>query len=189
MTLNGEWGGGGTEGSEFNYYRESGKCVLVEGASALSSNTEYEQCDGSSPYWYERTAYRKIPYSSCQGGERLDRGKRHDCPGILAGGGVSGLVWGSIVILPFALAALGGWWWYHKGQSGSIRLGDHRAFSSGPGSSVVDLVASVPYFVLGVAQEAWAWVERKVPLLDGLFSRRYRSLPIDDDGEWCRRVG
>lgn len=173
--------------SEFNYYRdESGKCTLVEGAYALSSNTEYEQCDGSSPYWYERTEYRKIPYSSCEGGDRPDRGKRHDCPGLIGGAGVSGLVWGSIAILPFALAALGGWWWYNKaGQAGSIRLGDHRAFAGGGGSSALDVLASVPYFLLGVAQEVWSWVERKVPFVDGLFSRRtpYRSLPIDDDGE------
>lgn len=157
----------------------------MEGAYALGANTEYEQCDGSSPFWYERTAYRKIPYSSCEGGDRPDRGKRHDCPGLIGGAGVSGLFWGTVAILPFAFAALGGWWWYSKaGRPGSIRLGDHRAFGGGD-SGWVGIVASIPFFLVGVAQEGWAWVERKVPFVDGLFSRRspYRQVPIDEDGK------
>lgn len=102
--------------SEFNYYRDkSGKCVLVDGAVALSSNTESEQClSYNDEFWYERTAYRKIPYSSCVGGERLDHGPQHECPG-LVGGGLSGIFWGSVAILPFAIAGLAGWWWYSKG--------------------------------------------------------------------------
>jgi hypothetical protein len=160
--------------------------VLVDGAQALSVNTEWEQCDGGAQYWYERTAYRKIPYSTCEGGDRPDRGKRHDCPGLIGGAGLSGLFWGSIAILPFAFAGLGGWWWYNQSQKpGGIRLGDHRAFGGGE-SGWLGTLASVPYFLVGVGPVAWAWVERKVPFLDGLFIRRpYRQVPIDDDGEWC----
>ena len=67
----------------------------------------------------------------------------------------------------------------------SIRLGDHRAFSTEGASGALSVLASVPYFLIGVTQAAWAWVERKVPFLDNLFSRRppYREVPIDDDGE------
>ena len=89
-------------------------------------------------------------------------------------------------MIPFICAALGGWWWFTKGStSGSIRLGDHRAFGN-DGSGIVDTLASIPYFLVGVMQEAWSWVERKVPLVDGLFTRRtpYRQVPIDDDGEF-----
>jgi hypothetical protein len=110
--------------SEFNHFRgESGKCELVPGATILSTDTIYEQCDGFTPTWYERTAYRKIPYSSCEGGERPDRGKAHACPGLVGGGGLSGLFWGSIAILPFALAGLAGYWWYHNaGRPGYVYL-------------------------------------------------------------------
>jgi hypothetical protein len=101
--------------SEFNHYRDAaGACVLVETATALSIDTAEEQCDGFTSTWYERTAYRKIPYSSCEGGERPDRGKAHACPGLVGSGGGGGLFWGSIAILPFALAGLAGYWWYHK---------------------------------------------------------------------------
>lgn len=108
--------------SEFNHFRgESGKCELVPGATILSADTIYEQCDGFTSTWYERTAYRKIPYSSCEGGERPDRGKAHACPGLVGGGGLSGLFWGSIAILPFALAGLAGYWWYHNaGRPGYV---------------------------------------------------------------------
>ncbi|KAK4688992.1 hypothetical protein P7C73_g1101, partial [Tremellales sp. Uapishka_1] len=173
---------------EFNYYREGGRCVLVEGAVALSAlSSEEEQCDGSTQYWYERTEYRKIPYSSCEGGARPDRGKQHTCPGLInVGPGISGVFWGSVAILPFALAGLAGWWYYTKGgRSGSIRLGDHRAFGGDSTAGVVNTLASVPYFLIGASMAGWAWVTRKVPFLDDLFARRsaYRTVPLDDDAE------
>jgi len=149
-------------------------------------NTIYEQCDGYTPYWYERTAYRKIPYSSCEGGERPDRGARHECPGLIGGVGRGAVFWGSILILPFACAGVAGWWFYSKaGRPGSIRLGEHRAFGGEGASGVLHTMASVPYFLHGVAQEGLAWLEREVPFLENLFSRRtpYRSVPIDDDAE------
>lgn len=89
--------------------------MLVEGASALALDTAEEQCDGFTSTWYERTAYRKIPYSSCEGGERPDRGKSHACPGLVGNRSLGALFWGSVAILPFALAGLAGYWWYHKG--------------------------------------------------------------------------
>ena len=107
--------------SEFNYYRDmsSGECLPVQGATALGQNTADEQCDGYESFWYERTAYRKIPYSSCDGGERPDRGEEHPCPGLIGGARRGGLFWGSIAILPFACAALGGWYFYnYAGRAG-----------------------------------------------------------------------
>lgn len=175
--------------SEFNYRRDSsGNCVLVDGATPLSSNTEEEQCDGYTEFWYERTEYRKIPYSSCEGGERPDLGKRHQCPGLIIGGVRRGaLFWGSIAILPFAFAGLAGYWWLKKGdRAGSIRLGDHRAFGGDSTSGVLAVIASVPMFLIAIGQEGWAWVTRRVPFVEDLFTRRsssYRSVPVDEDGE------
>jgi hypothetical protein len=61
--------------SEFNHERDAdGECLLVPGLQALSDD---DSCKGDDDYWYERTAYRKIPHSSCEGGMRLDRGSPH----------------------------------------------------------------------------------------------------------------
>ena len=189
--------------SEFNYYRDpSGQCVLVDGATARSLDTEEEQCDGYESYWYERTPYRKIPYSSCEGGERPDRGAQHACPGLIGGRRLSGLFWGSVAVLPFACAAVAGYWWYTKGgQTGyvgcqlsldpeadtcrSIRLGEHRAFAGDGGSGLLSTAASVPYFLLGLTRAGWGWTVRTVPYVEDLFGRRapYRQVPLDDDAE------
>ncbi|WWC63338.1 uncharacterized protein I303_105938 [Kwoniella dejecticola CBS 10117] len=173
---------------EFNYRRDANNnCVLVDGALPLPIDTEYEQCDGNTEFWYERTEYRKIPYSSCEGGERPDRGRRHECPGLILRGGLGGLFWGSIAMIPFAFAGLAGWYYWTKGsRPGSIRLGEHRAFGDdSPAAGVLSIIASVPIFLIAVTQEGWAWICRKVPFLDDLFASRtpYRSVPIDDDAE------
>lgn len=93
---------------EFNHVRNAaGECVLVEGAVALARDTSAEQCVGFEQYWYERTAYRKIPYSSCEGGERPDRGTRHACPGLVGGRGFGVFVYWVVVVLVSAGAAAG----------------------------------------------------------------------------------
>lgn len=117
---------------------------------------------------------------------------------------MSGLFWGSVAILPFALAGLAGYWWYHNaGRPGyvhvrtnfdvyqtdksAIQLGEHRAFSGdGGAASALSILASIPVFVVAATQEGWSWVTRKVPFLDDLFTRRspYRQVPIDDDGKF-----
>lgn len=100
--------------SEFNYIRDSeGDCVLVEGADPLTPDTS-ETCiiNPESDNWYERTAYRKIPYSSCEGGVRPDRGTPHGCGGIR---GHSVLFWLSVLMLPFGFTALVAYYYYKKG--------------------------------------------------------------------------
>ncbi|KAH8982691.1 Oligoxyloglucan reducing end-specific cellobiohydrolase [Lactarius akahatsu] len=69
---------------EFNHVRNAnGKCVLVEGTPPRSDD---DSCRDGEQYWYERTAYRRIPHSTCEDGERPDRGRRHLCPGVAAHG-------------------------------------------------------------------------------------------------------
>lgn len=100
---------------EFNYIRKGDKCVLVDGASPLTPNTIAEQCIGMESDWYDRTEYRKIPFSSCEGGERLDRGTKHACPG-LVGIGLGAFFWATVTIVPFVCAAAAGWWYLTKGE-------------------------------------------------------------------------
>jgi hypothetical protein len=95
--------------SEFNYVKDdAGKCVLVPGTTPLPDD---DSCRDDEDYWYERTAYRKIPYSSCEDGERPDRGPRHLCFGIRAHGA---LFWWSIILLPFMFTALVAYWYYRR---------------------------------------------------------------------------
>lgn len=95
--------------SEFNHARNSaGVCVLVDGAEPLPSD---DSCPRGEDYWYERTAYRKIAYSSCEGGKRPDRGTSHACPG-LKGHGF--FFWVFVLFVPVTMAGLVGYWFYRR---------------------------------------------------------------------------
>lgn len=95
--------------SEFNHVKNSnGECALVPGTTPLPND---DLCMTDDDYWYERTAYRKIPYSSCEDGERPDRGPRHLCPGIRAHGA---FFWMFVLLVPFAFTALVAYYYYRR---------------------------------------------------------------------------
>jgi Sortilin, neurotensin receptor 3, C-terminal len=95
--------------SEFNYVKnENDDCVLVPETTPLSNDNS---CRDGARVWYERTAYRKIPYSTCEGGPRPDHGAEHVCPGLYAR---STLFWLTIILLPFAFTALIAFWYYRR---------------------------------------------------------------------------
>lgn len=97
--------------SEYNHVRdENDECVLVPGTTPRPDD-EYEQCKNGEEYWYSRTAYRLIPYSSCEGGERFHQGTKHRCPGF---GGRGVLFWIFILLLPFGFTALVAYWFYRR---------------------------------------------------------------------------
>ncbi|KAF8909112.1 vacuolar protein sorting/targeting protein 10 [Mucidula mucida] len=172
---------------EFNYAKnDADECVLAPGTTPLSNDEG--SCDDEG-YWYERTAYRKIPYSSCEGGERPDRGMRHDCPGFKAHGA---FFWWFVIMVPFMIAALVGYWYYKKSglARGQIRLpgdggGPMYRGNMDSGSGIMETLASVPWFVIGVAGIAWEWTVSRVGA--GFRSRRgYRNIPIDEDAQILR---
>lgn len=173
--------------SEYNYKRDSrGECVLVEGAQPLESD---KTCPVNEPFWYERTSMRKIPHSKCEGGVQLDKGSRHVCPGHAAR---SGFFWATVAVLPFGIAALAAiWWTRRRGGSGGlgkgrIRLPDAVGESSSFGrssSAVVDVLVSVPYFVVGLAGALVERVRELPWIRDRLRQSRrggYRNLRLDD---------
>ncbi|SNX87401.1 related to VPS10 domain-containing receptor SorCS1 precursor [Melanopsichium pennsylvanicum] len=183
---------------EFNHYRDStGNCVLYPGAQTLVTD-EQGQCwaSDSDGYWYERTNVRKVPYSSCTGGIRPDRGTRHVCSNNLAGHGF--LWWSTVILCPFGLAGLVGYWWATKQSSrgdlgaGRIRLPDSSNRLYGADSELAQNLASVPRFVLGAASAAFARMREvaadKIPFLSARMGRRsrgayggYRNLSTDED--------
>jgi hypothetical protein len=171
---------------EFNYLRnENGDCVLAPGTTPLP-NDERASCSNGEEYWYERTAYRKISYSTCEGGFRPDQGTAHPCPGFRHH---SGWFWWVIILISFGLAALVGLYYYRRSgiARGNIRLPtDSRGF--GHDSGILSTLASVPWFLVGLAGIAWEYVASHVESLSNSYRARrgYRNLPVDEDARILR---
>ncbi|GAA5827143.1 hypothetical protein JCM3770_007150 [Rhodotorula araucariae] len=163
---------------EYNYKRNArGDCVLVEGAQPLEAD---QTCKVDQAFWYDRTNMRKIPHSKCQGGLQLDKGSRHVCPGISTRGG---FFWAMVAVLPFGIAALAAiWWTRRRGGKGRIRLPEPGE----PGrSTIVDVLVSIPWFVVGVAGAVFEKVrDLDIPWLGNRLRRNrrggYRNVRLDD---------
>ncbi|KAJ7166603.1 signal sequence binding protein [Mycena filopes] len=98
---------------EFNYFKnEQDVCVLTPGTSPLASEATCSD-DG---FWYERTPYRRIAFSSCVDGERFDRGPKHPCQGS------NGFGFTGVVILVLMCLALAGYWYYRNRAGSGARL-------------------------------------------------------------------
>jgi len=171
---------------EFNYVRnENNECVLVQGTTPLPNN---DSCRGYAEYWYERTAYRRIPHSSCEDGERPDHGRRHRCPGV---SGRGFFFWVFVLMVPLAFTTLVATWYYKRSgrATGTIRLpGDGRPRFGASDAGVVETLASVPWFLIGMASVAFEvaseWVRDAT---FALRSRRgYRDVPVDEDAQILR---
>jgi hypothetical protein len=95
--------------SEFNYVKNSNdECVLVPGTTPLPDD---ETCMDGAEYWYERTPYRQIPYSTCEGGPRPDHGTPHRCPGFSSKGF---WFWFLVLLLPFGFTGLVAYYYFRR---------------------------------------------------------------------------
>lgn len=159
--------------------------MLVEGTQPLPDD---DSCRGNEQYWYERTPYRRIPHSSCEDGERPDRGRRHLCPGV---SGHGFFFWAFVLMVPFAFTTLIATWYYKRSglATGTIRLpGDGRPRFGASDAGFVETLASVPWFVIGIANVAFEvaaeWVrDATLPLRR---RRGYRDVPVDEDAQILR---
>ena len=177
---------------EFNHYRdERGRCVPVPGATLLASHPE-DQCASGQDYWYDRTAYRKVPMSKCEGGPRSDRGTAHSCGPSFRGHGF--FWWITIVFGPFMLAGVVAYWWFIKGKSptGHIRLPGGGSGVDYRDWTVTQTLASVPYFALGALGELKTFatdVFNRIPLFGNSLRQNrgsyggYRTVSTDEDAE------
>ncbi|KAJ3714865.1 vacuolar protein sorting/targeting protein 10 [Lentinula guzmanii] len=172
---------------EFNYIKNANdECVLAPGTTPLLND---ETCRAGEEFWYERTPYRKISYSSCDGGHRPDRGKPHPCPGFKHH---SGWFWWFVTLISFGLAGLVGLYFYRRSgvARGNIRLPtDLRSNRALEGDSgILSTLASVPWFLVGLAGIAWEYVASNVESLSNSFRNRrgYRNLPADEDAQILR---
>jgi len=170
---------------EFNYVKNNNdECVLVPGTEPLPS--EDSACRNGDEFWYDRTPYRLIPYSSCVDGYRPDRGTEHRCPGFKSKGA---FFWLFMLILPFGFTALVGYYYYRRSglARGTIRLpGDAGRPAYGGETGVMATLASVPWFIIGVAGIAFEWIASRFDTHVMSNRRGYRNVPIDEDAQILR---
>ncbi|KAI9171505.1 Vacuolar protein sorting-associated protein [Paramyrothecium foliicola] len=118
----------------YNYELDnSGQCVLVQGLEAISGE-EWCKQNPNATSWYEPTGYRKLPLSTCSGGNEMDKtSTEHPCVGheeeFEKKHRTSGFVIFLAVVIPFGLAAAVGWYVYRNwnGKFGQIRLGEQSS--------------------------------------------------------------
>jgi len=113
-----------------------GSCTLVAGFTPPDHSLVCKT-DGRTEY-YEPTGYRRLPITTCEGGNEMDKIVMKPCAGkedeFNKKHGTSGFVIFLAVVLPFILAGGVGYWvwqnWTAKGF-GQIRLGESStAFDS-----------------------------------------------------------
>ena len=122
--------------SAYNYEMDnSGQCSLVDGFRPLSGQEWCEQHPNATTY-YDPTGYRRVPLSTCKGGNELDKSStEHPCEGyedrFADKHRTSGIVIFFSIIVPIGLATAMGWYVYNNwsGKIGQIRLGDSASSS------------------------------------------------------------
>ena len=71
----------------------------------------------------------------------------------------------------------------------TIRLpgGENRSYYQSS-SGIIDTLASVPYFLIGLGGIAWEWVSSKFDSATSGYrtSRGYRNIPVDEDAQVLR---
>lgn len=120
--------------SDFNFELDNhGQCQLVNGFTPITGSEWCDKYPNETSY-YEPTGYRRVPLSTCQGGNELDKtSTEHPCNGhedeFKKKHRTSGVVIFLAVIIPFALAGIMGWYVYRNwnGKFGQIRLGENSS--------------------------------------------------------------
>lgn len=147
---------------DFNYERQGdGSCALVNGL-AKPDHSLICKVEPDREEYFEPTAYRRIPITTCQGGAEMDKGSvALPCPGKedqfnkKHGPSAAGIFFA--ITIPIVVAVGVGYWvWRQYGAKfGQIRLGEQSSFDSD--------AAYIKYPVLVVA--GIAAVAQALPLL------------------------
>lgn len=129
----------------------------------LSKPDHSEQCknDPDLDQWWEPTGYRRIPQSTCEGGQRYDQVIPQPCPGreeeFEKKHGISGVGLFFAIVTPIVAAAAIGYYVYTHwdGKFGQIRLGESSVSSGGwfgRDSALVAVPVAIIAGVVAVAQ-------------------------------------
>jgi hypothetical protein len=154
--------------------------MLVEGLQPID-HIQYCKEDPNRISYFEPTGYRRVPLTTCKGGDEYDVSTEHVCPGKQEEfekehKGLSGFgLFVVAVLLPVLIAGGVGYWVWRNwdGKFGRIRLGDNgSAFDASQPwiqypvmaiSALVAVVAAIPL----VVSSAWRGIS-------GLFGRNRR---------------
>ncbi|CDR37002.1 CYFA0S01e06326g1_1 [Cyberlindnera fabianii] len=123
---------------DYNYAKaEDGTCKLVNGLQP-EDRSEICRIDKNAVEYFEPTGYRKIPMSTCKGGQEFDKWNPVPCPGKedefqeRHGGKLKGLGLAMVIVIPILVFIGATWFVYVKGirrnggfaRFGEIRLGE-----------------------------------------------------------------
>jgi hypothetical protein len=123
---------------DYNYIKaEDGTCKLVPGLEP-EDRSEVCRVDKDAVEYFEPTGYRKIPMSTCQGGQEFDKWNPIPCPGKERefgkkhSGKLGGFGLAMVIVIPIVVFVLAVWFVYDKGirrnggfaRFGEIRLGE-----------------------------------------------------------------
>lgn len=185
--------------SDYNFEpAKDGSCKLVSGLEPPDHSRVCKE-DPEKMSYFLPTGYRRIPLSTCEGGNELEKyeSKEVPCRGHEedfenAHRGLSGFwIFILAVVLPIGIASAVGYWVWQNwdGKFGRIRLGDQgSAFDAerpwikypiAAVSGVVAVLAAVPLLVGSL----WRWIS-------GMFSggRRYTTRGSLREGEGTMRL-
>jgi hypothetical protein len=108
-----------------------GQCKLVQGYTPMSLE-QYCSANPNEFQFYEPSGYRRIPLTTCSGGEEMDKTRQaYPCPGkedeFDKAHSVPGVAIFFAIVIPIGAAAAIGWWVWRNWSTkfGQIRLGDH----------------------------------------------------------------
>jgi hypothetical protein len=142
--------------SAFNYERQpGGECKLIPGLELADPKAV---CKQGAKEWWDNSPFRKIPLSTCEGGQEFDHmGDVHPCPGFEEEfdekHGISGFGIFMAVVIPFlAAGGIGYYIWRNwDGKFGRIRLGESSSSFDSDAAWVKWPVAAVSGLVAVVA--------------------------------------
>ncbi|KAI0404482.1 hypothetical protein F4802DRAFT_230783 [Xylaria palmicola] len=165
---------------DYNYELDAHNyCTLVEG---LRPKDPEQVCrdDPEAIEYTESTGLRRIPLSTCKGGnfDPDNVFKVHPCPGheeeFDKKHGVSGVAIFFAVFIPIVVASLVGWWVYHnwQGKFGQIRLGEQSSLDNDSPwikypviavSAIVAVIGALPL----LASSVWRTISSTFTRLSG----------------------
>lgn len=118
---------------DYNYARgNDGACHLVEGYTPPDHSLICKEMPGTIEYWVP-TGYRRIPLSTCEGGQEFDRVESRPCPGKEGEykqkhRGLHGFGLFFVIVLPIGMTGVIGYiiWDHYSKRYGQIRLGEEN---------------------------------------------------------------
>ncbi|CCH42175.1 transmembrane sorting receptor [Wickerhamomyces ciferrii] len=137
---------------DWNYEKDSnGECKLISGYTP-PDHSDVCKKPGVEEYWLA-TGYRRIPLTTCEGGQEFDKVEAKPCAGKEAEfkarhKGLTGLSLALVIIIPILTAATFVYFIYYKyvGKYGQIKLGDEDVQFDN--TSIFSKISSITGFVI-----------------------------------------